>query len=65
MHDLWYSLRPISYSIQRDISNDVLHAPIIDHWAPTIQGFVVGSQIPNLTPNPSFDHNSCILGLNE
>jgi hypothetical protein len=30
-----------------------------------LRGFVVGSQIPNLTPNPSFDHNSCILCLNE
>ncbi len=26
---------------------------------------MVGSQITNLTPGPSFDHNSCISSLNE
>ncbi len=26
---------------------------------------MVGSQLLNLTPDSSFDHNSCILGLNE
>jgi hypothetical protein len=29
------------------------------------KGFVVKSQIPNLIPAPSFDHNSCKLSLNE
>jgi hypothetical protein len=28
-------------------------------------GFVVGNQISNLTPAPSFDHNLCKLRLNE
>jgi hypothetical protein len=30
-----------------------------------LRGFMVKSQIPNLTRNPSLDHNSCILGLNK
>jgi len=30
-----------------------------------LKGFIVGNQIPNLIPDPSFDHNSCILNLNE
>jgi len=50
--------RPISYSPQKDISNSVLHAPIEDHLALAIRGFVVGNQIPNLIPDLSFDHNS-------
>jgi hypothetical protein len=50
---------------QKDLSKGVLHAPIIDHLTLALKGFVVGNQIINLTPNPSFDHNSCILYLNE
>jgi hypothetical protein len=42
-----------------------MHAPIKVHLAPTLRGFVVNSQISNLNPNPSFDHNLCILNLNE
>jgi len=42
-----------------------MHAPIEVHLAPTLRGFVVNSQIPNLNPNPSFDNNLCILNLNE
>jgi hypothetical protein len=57
--------REISYSPQKDLSNGVLHAPIGDHLALALKGFMVRNQIPNLTPNLSFDHNSCILGLNE
>jgi hypothetical protein len=34
------------------------------HLTPDFKGFIVESQIPNLTPTPSFDHNSCKLGLN-
>ncbi len=55
----------IFYIPQNDFSNGVLHALIRDHLTPTLKGFVLESQIPNLTPNHSFDHNSCILGLNE
>jgi hypothetical protein len=29
------------------------------------QGFMVRNQIPNLTPTPSFDHDSSKLNLNE
>jgi hypothetical protein len=32
-------------------------------WLLLLRGFVVGS--PNLTPNPSFDQNTCISKLNE
>jgi hypothetical protein len=56
--------RALYYS-QKDISNGVSHVPIKNHLTPTLKGFVVGSQIFNLVPDPSFDHNSCILGLNE
>jgi hypothetical protein len=36
-------------------------------WYPktTFKGNVVGNQVPNLTPTPSFDHNSCKPCLNE
>jgi hypothetical protein len=52
--------KAISYIPQKDLSNGVFDPPIKDHLTPTLRGLVVGSQIPNLTPNPSFDHNSCI-----
>jgi hypothetical protein len=58
--------RAISYSSQKDICiKGVLHAPIINHLALALRGFMVGSQILNLTLNPSFDHNSCIIDINE
>ncbi len=57
--------RVISYNPQNYLSNGVLQAQIKDHLTPFLRGFVVESQIFNLTPNPSFDHNLCILGLNE
>ncbi len=57
--------RAITYSPQKDLSNNVEHAQIELHLTPTLKGFVVGNQFPNLTPTPSFDHNSCKLGLNE
>jgi hypothetical protein len=50
----------ISYNSQKDLSNGVLHAPIGDDLTFFLKGFVVKSQVPNLTPNPSFDHNLCI-----
>ncbi len=40
-------------------------APIRDNLTPVLRGFVVGSQIFNLTFALSFDHNSCISCLNE
>jgi hypothetical protein len=42
-----------------------MHAPIEVHLVPTLKRFVVNNQIPNLNPNPSFDHNLCILNLNK
>jgi hypothetical protein len=57
--------RTIFYIPKKDLSNGVLHAPIKYHFTLILRGFVVRSQIGNLTPNLSFDHNSCILGLNE
>jgi len=50
----------ISHSPQKNLSNGVLHFPIGGHLTPFLTGFVVESPIPNLTPNPSFDHNSYI-----
>jgi len=32
-------------------------------WPFDLKGFMVKNQISNLIPNPSFDHNSCILSL--
>ncbi len=58
-------MKVIFYSLQKDLCNGVLHALIINHLTPNLRGFVVGSQILNLILNPSFDHNSCIWGLNE
>jgi hypothetical protein len=50
---------------QKDLSNTILHPPIEDHLTFALRGFVVRNQIPNLTFDPSFDHNSCISYLNE
>jgi hypothetical protein len=57
--------RATSYSPQKDLSNDVLHALINDLFTLALRGFVVGSQIPNLISDLSFDHNSCFSDLNE
>ncbi len=57
--------KAIYYNPQKDILNLKYARPIEVHLAPTLKGFVVNSQIPNLNPNPSFDHNLCILYLNE
>jgi len=48
-----------SCSPRQDLSNDMLHATCtqgnqVDSWL-----LVVGSQIANLTPGPSFGHNWC------
>jgi hypothetical protein len=53
-------VKAITHSPQKDIFNGLLHVPIKDHLALILRGFLAESQIPNLTPNPSFDHNSCI-----
>jgi hypothetical protein len=55
----------VTYSPQNDLSNGVLHVPIGDDLTPTLRGFVVESQIPNLTLDFSFDCNSCISGVIE
>jgi hypothetical protein len=52
------NVRKIFYSFQKIF-------PIGAHLAPIFKGFMVESQISNLTLAPSFDHNSCKLGLNE
>ncbi len=57
--------KEISYNSQRDISNGVWHAPIKAYLAPFLKGFVVGSEIFNLTIDLSFDYNSCISSLND
>ncbi len=57
--------RGIFYNPQKFPSNGVLHASIGDHLILSLKGFLVGSQIFNLIINFSFDHNSCILHLNE
>jgi hypothetical protein len=54
----------ISYNFQKDLSNSALHAPIENDLTLVLRGFVVRSQVPNFTPDPSFDHNLCISGLN-
>jgi len=54
--------REIFYSSQKDISNGVLAHP---NQALALKGFVVGSEIFNLSFNLSFDYNSCISGVNE
>ncbi len=59
------SVRTIFYSLWKYLSYDVYHTSIKPHLTPIFKGFVVGNQIPNLTLAPSFDHNSCKLGLNE
>ncbi len=53
------------YSPQKDLFIGVLQAPIRDHLTPSLRGFVIGSQILNLTFDPSFDKKLCILVLNE
>ncbi len=53
-------MREISSSPQNDLSNSVLHAPIEDHLTPTLRGFMIESQILNLTPTLFFHHNKCI-----
>jgi hypothetical protein len=60
----WEHASKISHNSQKDISNGVLHAPIEDDFIIVLRGFVVRSQVPNLTPNPFIDHNLCISGLN-
>jgi hypothetical protein len=55
----------IFYSPQKDLFNSVLHSPIKDDLTSILRGFMVMSQIGNLTLDLSFDQNSCILGQNE
>ncbi len=57
-------VKTIFYSLQKDLFNN-LHALRRDHLTHVLMGFVVESQIPNFTSNLFFNHNSCILGLNE
>jgi hypothetical protein len=52
-------------ALQKVFSNGVSHFPIKPHLTFAFKGFMLKSQIPNLTPTPSFDHNSCKLGLNK
>jgi hypothetical protein len=59
------NVREISYSLQKDLSNFVLHDPIGTHLTLAFKGFVVGNLIPNLIPALFGDHNSCKSGLNK
>jgi hypothetical protein len=62
---LFDNAKEISYSLQKDLFNSVQRTPIKAHLTPAFKEFVVCSQIFNLTPAPSFDHNSCKSALNE
>ncbi len=57
--------KEISYSSQKDISNGVWHTLIKAYLTPALKGFVVGSEIFNLSLDLSFDYNSCISNVNE
>jgi hypothetical protein len=57
--------KAISYSLQKYLSNGLLHALIEVHLTLPFKEFMIRSQISNLTPAPSFDHNSCKSNLNE
>jgi hypothetical protein len=57
--------RKIFYRNWKYISNNVYHTSIDPHLTRSFKGFVVKSQIFNLTCTFFFYHNSCILGLNE
>ncbi len=53
-----------NFSLYQDLSNDMSHATYmqgnqVDSWL-----LVVGSQIVNLTPSQSFDHNLCFRSPN-
>jgi len=54
-----------TYSFRKYFSIDVLQVLIKHHLTLNLRGFMVKSQILNLTPSPYFDHNSCISSLNE
>ncbi len=47
----------------KKLSNGVLYTLIGDNLTPSLRGFVIGSQVSNLTLDLSFDHNSCISNL--
>ncbi len=57
--------RVIYYSAQKNLFNGAWKSLIESHLTPPFKGLVVGSQIHNLTPTPSFDHNLCKSSLNE
>ncbi len=57
-------VRAMIYSLQKDLFNSVFHSPIGNDLTLDLRGFVVGTQIRNLIPNLSFDHNSCISSVN-
>jgi hypothetical protein len=58
-------MKAIFCNLQKDLSNGVSHTSIGTHLTLALKGFTVKNQILNLTPNFSFDHNSCIQILNE
>jgi hypothetical protein len=58
-------VRALSSYAKKNLSKGVSYAWIRNHLTVVLRGFLIGSQIFNLIPTPSFDHNSCILGLNE
>ncbi len=56
----WEHASKISHNSQKDLSNDVLHAPVEDDLTLVLRGFVFRNQVLNLTPNLFLDHNLCI-----
>jgi hypothetical protein len=70
-HSYLFQIKPF-WSIQaqylisfKKIFSIVFYTPIKNHLIHALRGFVVKNQFPNLIPNPSFDHNLCILCLNK
>jgi hypothetical protein len=53
------------YNVKEISFNDVHHTSIGPHLTPAFKEFVAKSQILNLTPAFSFDHNSCKSSINE
>jgi hypothetical protein len=57
------SVLMVPYSPWKDLSNGGYHVPIGLHLTLFFKGFMVESQIFNLTATLFIDHNSCKLGL--
>jgi len=58
----WHSKQ--SFSLHWELSNGMLHATCMEGNPGNSRLLVVGSQIANLIPSPSFGHNFCLKCLN-